>query len=73
VARTEQAGTTLSTSTAQTITTTEDATRRTLDHAFRLAVAIMLIPLLGVPLVLLGYRVMNRRILGAPAMRGKPA
>ena len=71
VARAEQAGTTLNESTAATITTTEEATRRTLDHAIGLAVVVILLLLLGVPVVLLGYRLMNRRILGAPAMGGK--
>ena len=53
VSRVEQAGTTLNTSTAQTITTTEHATRRTLHDAFWLTVALILTVLLGLPTVLL--------------------
>jgi hypothetical protein len=68
IAQAEKAGANLNTSAAQTITTTEDATRRTLDHAFRLSAILVLIVLLGMPLVLLTYRLVNRRLLAAPSM-----
>jgi DNA-binding TFAR19-related protein (PDSD5 family) len=64
VARAEQAGTTVNASTAQTINSTEQATRRTMDQAFRLSLILLLVILLGVPAVLLAYRVANRRLLG---------
>ena len=65
VARAEQAGTTVNASTAQTVTTAEQATRRTLDRAFELAIILLLVVLLGLPLVLLVYRVLARRLLPA--------
>ena len=66
VVRAEQAGTTVNASTAQTVTTAEQATRRTLDRAFALTIALVLVVLLGVPLVLFVYRVMTRRLLDPP-------
>ena len=66
VVRAEQAGTAVNASTAQTVTTAEQATRRTLDRAFALTIALVLVLLLGVPLVLLLYRVTTRRLLDPP-------
>ena len=66
IAQAEKAGASLNTSTSQTITTTEDATRRTMDHAFRLSLILLLVVLLGVPVAMLTYRLMSRRLLAAP-------
>jgi uncharacterized protein YeaO (DUF488 family) len=66
VARAEQAGTTVNASTAQTVATAEQATRHTLDRAFELTIALVLVVLLGLPLVLLVYRVLARRLLEPP-------
>jgi len=63
VARAEQAGTTVNASTSQTVASTEQSTHRILDHAFRLALVFVAVVVLGVPLVLLIYRAINRRIL----------
>ena len=67
VTRAEQAGVNVHASSAQKISTTEQATRRTMDHAFWLTVALLVVLLVGVPLALLTYRVMNRRIIVTPA------
>lgn len=68
VGRAEQAAANVNASTAQTITTTEQATRRTMDRAFWFTVALVLIVLLGMPAVLLTYRLLNRRLLDSPIM-----
>jgi hypothetical protein len=60
VERTEQAGTSLNASTAQTVTSTEGAARRTMDHAFRLTLMLLAVVLAGIPLALLGYRMARR-------------
>jgi hypothetical protein len=57
VERADQAGQSLNTATAQTIGTTEQSTRRTLNHAFVLAVIL----LVAIPLTLLMYRIAVKR------------
>jgi hypothetical protein len=74
IERANQAGVSLNTATAQTVTTTEQATRRTLDHAFRLAVMLAALLIVGIPLSLLAYRLACRKWLRPPiATESAPA
>ena len=70
VERAELAGANLSKATAETITTTENATQRTLDQAFRLTLILVGVVLVGVPVVVLAYRATNRRFSGPPPTVG---
>ena len=62
VARADQAGQSLSAATTQTVDTTEQATQRTLDRAFTLALILILVLLIGIPLSLILYRIAARRV-----------
>ncbi|MGB7161295.1 MAG: hypothetical protein WBD40_24770, partial [Tepidisphaeraceae bacterium] len=68
VERADQAGLSINTATGQTITTTEQATQRTLRLAFRLGLILIIVALVGIPLSLLLYRIAARR-WAAPAQR----
>jgi hypothetical protein len=57
VDRADEAGRSLNTATAQTIGTTEQATRRTLTHAFVLALVLVI----AIALTLLAYRIAVKR------------
>jgi hypothetical protein len=72
VERAEQAGTSINSATAQTVTTTEESTRRIMNQAFRLALALLVAVLLGVPVSMLAYRVARRRV-GDVAPAHEPA
>ena len=64
VARADQAGVSINAATTQTVLTTETATQRTLDHAFKLALTLVLVLLIGIPLMLLLYRMASKRMVG---------
>ena len=66
VERAEQAGTSLNQSTAQTVTTTEQATRRIMNQAFWLSLVLLVVVLFGVPAAVLAYRVARNRIENSP-------
>jgi hypothetical protein len=70
VERADQAGVNINSATTQTVSATEQATQRTLNYAFRLALALILVLLLGIPLVLLLYRMATRRWLGGASCPG---
>jgi hypothetical protein len=65
VERADEAGRSLNAATAQTIGTTEHATRRTLTHAFVLA----LILVIAIALTTLGYRLAVKRWVFEPGLR----
>jgi len=71
VERVEQAGKAVNTSTADTVVTTEQATRRVIDHVYALSVRFALLVLVGIPVVLLTYRLVARWLL-SPARDTPP-
>ena len=66
VERAEKAGISINTATDKTITMTEQATRRTMDHAFRLAVLFIVLLLAAIPAAVLLHRWAKRRGLRGP-------
>jgi hypothetical protein len=62
-----RAGFSINAATAQTVTTTEQATQRTVDYAFRRAVALALLLMIGIPLSILLLRAAARRLNRPPA------
>ena len=62
VDRLDRAGLSINTATAATVTTTEQASRRTLDRAFLLAAAFALLLLVGLPISFLSYRFFAKRM-----------
>jgi len=56
-----EAGASINSATAQTVTTTEEATRRTLDHAFKLSLILILTLLAGIPFSVAAYQFLRRR------------
>jgi hypothetical protein len=60
--RTDRAGASINASTSQTLSQAEGSVRRALDHAFRLALVLMLVLLVGIPASVLMYRLAKARV-----------
>jgi hypothetical protein len=56
VTQVDKAGASINAATTATVLTSEQASRRTLNHAFQLGLLLILVILIGVPLALLSYR-----------------
>jgi hypothetical protein len=59
--RADRAGVSINAATTQTVTTTEQATRRTMDRAFWLALTLILVLLIGIPLAAMLHRFLAAR------------
>ncbi len=57
----DKTGASINAATTATVLTSEQASRRTLDLAFRLGLILILVILVGIPIVMLGYRWASRK------------
>jgi len=55
-------GASINIATTATVLTSEQASRRTLDHAFWLGLTLILVILIGIPIVMLSYRWISKRL-----------
>jgi hypothetical protein len=58
----DKTGASINAATTATVLTSEQASRRTLDLAFRLGLTLILVVLIGIPVVMLCYRSISRRL-----------
>jgi hypothetical protein len=61
VAQLDKAGASINAATTATVLTGEQASRRTLNHAFELGMALILVMLIGIPTAILTYRWTSRK------------